>query len=82
MDMRKDSVSKVVEFFQGKTENKGCSSVKQNNNIMNNKNMNKMANFSFLTIAHSSFFFFFSLDTYSWTYIHCKEPPELFLVGG
>jgi len=29
--------------------------VKQNN-IMNNKNINKMANFSFLTIAHTSFF--------------------------
>jgi len=31
-----------------------------NNNIMNNKNINKMANFSFLTITHASFF---SLDT-------------------
>ena len=31
------------------------------NNKKNNKNMNKMANFSFLTIAQTSFF---SLDTY------------------
>jgi len=45
------------------SEDKGCTSVKQNsNNIMNNnKNMNRMANFSFLTIVHTSFF---SLDTY------------------
>jgi len=34
--------------------------VKQNNNMNNNKNMNKMANFSFITSAHTSFF---SLDT-------------------
>ena len=35
---------------------------------------NDMANFSFLTNAHTSSF---SLDTYQWTYITCKEPPEV-----
>jgi len=58
--MQKDSVSKAVQFFRGKVKDKGCRLVKQNN-IMNTKNMNKIENFSFLTIAHTSFF---SLDTY------------------
>ena len=45
------------------------------NNIMNNKNNNmyKMANFSFLTNAHTSSF---SRDTYQSTYNTCKESPE------
>ena len=33
--------------------------------------------------SHNHSYFFFTLDTYQWTYIHCKDPPEgCFLVGG
>jgi len=53
--------------------------VKQNNNIMNNKNMNKMANFSFLKIAHTSFF---HLILTSGPILLQRTTGGLFLVGG
>jgi len=46
--------------FQGKVEDKGYK-VSETKNNKKKKNMTKMANFSFLTIAHT---FFLSLDTY------------------